>query len=251
MKKKETKLLLGVGAILLTGMTVGACGTFASDKNVPTAKQETEVLQEEKINISEVDDMESMGKTKDEIYAEYTENVFVNQILTTETGLAEDNLTLDYADNDTIIFHQKYGIFIYSISENKLLGAASWEEFGYPYEMSDTTNIISVNKQGTKIYIQSTETPDISVFDVKSKEIETTESPLPDTEKYNNQNHTSTCLNLDSTVARTDECIPLTDSTYLYLESGSGILQDLCYVIENTTEGTRQTGYIFTDIPTE
>lgn len=190
-------------------------------------------------------------ESKDEIYAEYKKDVFLNQVLNNDIGLSEDNLSLDYADKDTIIFHEKYGIFIYSISEKHLTDAISWEDFGYLTEVtSDTTNTISVNKNGTKIYIQSADNSDVYVYDVNNMTIQKAETDLPDTEKFNNKILTNDYITPDHTVGRTNYCVPITDSACLYLESGSGTLQDIFYVIENT-RGDRETGCIFEVLSSE
>ncbi len=73
-------------------------------------------------------------------------------VMTGNTFLGADGAILDYADEDKVIFHGCFGLYVYSASEGKTIGAVDLQALGCGYTQGDNACQVLVNRDGTQVY---------------------------------------------------------------------------------------------------
>lgn len=150
-----------------------------------------------------------------------------------------DGPVLDYADAETLIFHHHFGLFIYKTGSNRLESSVNLKELGCLDAEEKISCEIFVTRDGQKVYLHPFGTEEIYLYHVPSCQL-TREEYDSDYHWEHNMDffvplkETSDCVDPDYTVWRSKDCVTLTGDKqgYLYLESGSGMVMDLVYVVE-------------------
>lgn len=73
-------------------------------------------------------------------------------VMTGNTSLGADGAILDYADEDKMIFHGYFGLYVYSASEGKTIGAVDLQALGCGDTQGDNACQVLVSRDGSKVY---------------------------------------------------------------------------------------------------
>lgn len=73
-------------------------------------------------------------------------------VMTGNTSLGADGAILDYADEDKVIFHGYFGLYVYSASAGKTIGAVDLQALGCGDTQGDNTCQVLVSRDGSKVY---------------------------------------------------------------------------------------------------
>jgi len=73
-------------------------------------------------------------------------------VMTGDTSLGADGAILDYADEDKVIFHGNFGLYIYSVSAGETVGAVDLRALGCGDAQGDNTCQVLVNRDGSRVY---------------------------------------------------------------------------------------------------
>lgn len=68
-------------------------------------------------------------------------------------NLGADGVMLDYADNDIVIFHGYFGLFVYRLTDQQIIGAVDLEPIGCNYTQGDAYCEVLVSKDGKFVYL--------------------------------------------------------------------------------------------------
>ena len=186
---------------------------------------------------AEVTDDEEVSneiESTDEIEGEVIE--LTECLLTEEDICGADGPILDYADEKSIIFHDYCGMFVYDIDAEEIVTAFDLAAIGCQDTQGDASCQVSVTEDGKTIYLHASNTKNMYVFDVEEKVLTKRAYSMKDTGKLYGPEITSECVEADPTLFRTFYCADLGKEKYLYLESGSGLIADMCYVVEEAGE---------------
>lgn len=150
--------------------------------------------------------------------------------------IGADGTSLDYGDEDKIIFHDYYGLFVYSITEEKMLASVSLKDIGCGYTQGDRACELLVTDDGEAVYLHPMDISYLYHYDVEEgrlfrKAYSADEFAALSEKKFYKMKDTGDCLDPDYTVFRSSQCVTLSGGYFLYLESGSGLAEDLYYVI--------------------
>ncbi len=174
--------------------------------------------------------------SKDEVVTSFLDDAIqLTAKLVTEDDLCGHNGPfLDYADERYVVFHTNRWFYVYDMLQEEIIKSVG----------SNDIQDVKVSVSGKKAYIYDK-------LDLKNEPVYIFECDLLDKNKwltsifeeptiddFSDFSVTKECVLPDSTVFRTTECIQLIGKGYLYLESGSGLLEDLCLVVEDE-EGNR------------
>lgn len=147
---------------------------------------------------------------------------------------------LDYADEDILIFHHYFGLFVYDVSQNRLDSSVNLRALGCLNEQDGLDCDVFVSGGGDVVYIHPADTGEMYVYDVLSRRL-----VLEDFDRLSFEHNTDLFLQLkptrdyavpDYTVWRSRDCVTLTGGSYFYLECGSGMVEDLYYIVEQDGE---------------
>ena len=170
-----------------------------------------------------------------------------------ETVSGADGPLLDYADERFVVFHDYYGLFVYDMEMQCMTGALDLKAIGCQYTQGDNYCEVSVEEGGSRVYLHPLSEKDMYVFDVQDSVLTKREYSLDGVRIFRTLKQTGDCVNPNMTVLRSYQCATLRNDNaednhylYLYLESGSGMAIDLCYVISTTSE-ERERRYFFAD----
>lgn len=219
--------------------------TVAEDKEVlvnETADETTVNEENEQVATIEADAAESIGMP-DAPEASDTEEEIIEL---TECSVSEEDICgadgplLDYADENIIIFHDYCGMFVYNMKAEEITASFDLAAIGCQDTQGDTSCIVSVTDDGSIVYLHPSNTQDMYVYDVEKNLLTKKEYSMKDAGEFYEPKITSECVESDVTLFRTYYCADLGKNTYLYLESGSGLIADLCYVI---VKNDKQTEY--------
>lgn len=175
-------------------------------------------------------------------------------VVTSEMVCDIEGHVLDYADGETLIFHHDSGLFVYDIGRKKLDSSVNLKELGCLDAEEQVNCEIFVAADGKWVCLHPLDTKELYLYDVTGRRM-TREAY--DGDRYQAQNmdffvslrQTTDCVEPDYTDWRSRECVKLRDDpcSYLYLESGSGMLSDIYYVVEEDGGERVQTAKIFDD----
>ncbi len=168
------------------------------------------------------------------------ERMMVSPAVVTDQMVCDiDGPVLDYADHKTLIFHHDFGLFIYNIGESRLDSTVNLKELGCLDAKGRLNCEIFVTEDGQRVDLHPLDTDRLYVYNVTDRRM--TQEAYDGTyyEEHNMdffvpRNQTKNCVYPDYTVWRSKDCVPLSGSQtrYLYLESGSGMVMDLYYMVE-------------------
>lgn len=147
---------------------------------------------------------------------------------------------LDYADENTLIFHHYFGLFVYDVSQNRLDNSMNLKALGCLNAQEELDCEVFVSSGGDVVYIHPTDAGEMYVYDVLARRL-----VLEDFDRHSFEQNTDLFLQLkstrdcavpDYTVWRSRDCVTLMGGGYLYLECGSGMVEDLYYLVEKDRE---------------
>lgn len=154
--------------------------------------------------------------------------------VTEEDICGADGPLLDYADKQIVIFHDYFGLFVYDRKAQEISDAVDLEAIGCQYTQGDTACEVWAAADGSNVYLHPMKADEMYVLDVKEQTL--TKQPYTEEEVEEEEmsalEQTKACVEADPTVFRSASCAELANEKYLYLESGSGMALDLCYVVE-------------------
>ena len=159
----------------------------------------------------------------------------VNSELDSEPDICGENGPFfDYADDRYVVFHTTERFYVYDITQKEMVLGIGFNDI-YKVEMDAKT---------LKACIHEVDGDAISVYECDIvKGSCRLYGPLT-IDAFDDFLVTSECVLHDPTVFRTKECIQITDGSYMYLESGSGLLADLDLINEDKN-GNRTVYEIF------
>lgn len=137
----------------------------------------------------------------------------------------ENGPFLDYADDKYIVFHTTEWFYVYDMTIGDMVWSVGHTDI-FKVEV-DTTNL--------KAYVHDVVDGDMIFLyecDIENQNYILAED-MPTLSEEKGLLNTNECVPVDHTVYRTENCAKLEDGRYLYLESGSGLLKDLCLRIED------------------
>lgn len=146
----------------------------------------------------------------------------------------ENGPFLDFANDKYVIFHTVDKFYVYDIELGEICMRIGFTDI-FKVEV-DANNLKACvhDVVGDMITIYECDLLDLSCLLYGPTEVDAFDDFLV----------TSDCVVHDPTVFRTKECVQISDGSYLYLESGSGLLEDLSLVNEDK-KGNRTLYEIF------
>lgn len=246
MRYKKTAVFIAAPVLAVIIIVVIALGSN------PKSGQETDGTEPSKAAVSGTDsnaasrfaDAAAEGGRTDiaeEVLPDGVEPVTITKpVITKETIFGADGPILDYGDEDRLIFHDYFGLFVYNIRENRLEGAVDLAAIGCQYTQGDAYCEIFARKDGGAVYLHPNNAEEMYVYNTAEAKLV---RQAYDGRYFDSQSgelfwklkSTSDCVDPDYTVLRSSNCATLPGS-FLYLESGSGMLADLYYIVEQAKE---------------
>lgn len=176
------------------------------------------------------------GKFEDEISDEIDELIlqFPGYIADVSNYCGENGPFLDYADENYVIFHTLDRFFVYDI---KIQEVSIGIMFNHIYK-------IEVDAEKLMAYVHDVEGDMITIYDCDIVNRVCGTQGLMDVDAFDDLLITGDYVVHDPTVFRSKECVQVSDGSYLYLESGSGLLEDLS-IIQEDLSGKRTIYEVF------
>lgn len=249
MRYKKTAAFIAVPVLAVIILVIVALGSN------PKSGQETSGTEPSKAEVSGTDtnaalqpadadgESGSADIAKETLSEDAIPVTITKPLVTKRTIFGADGPILDYGDEERLIFHDYFGLFVYNIKEDRLEGAVDLAAIGCQYTQGDAYCEAAVSKDGRAVYLHLDNTEEMYVYD-------TTEAKLfrqaYDSRYFDSQSgelfwelkSTGDCVDPDYTVLRSSNCVALPGG-FLYLESGSGMVADLYYVVEHAKERVR------------
>ncbi|MBD5556618.1 MAG: DUF4362 domain-containing protein [Roseburia sp.] len=163
----------------------------------------------------------------------------VKEPLIEDIGLTSGDVILDYADTSTVIFHGPFGLFVYSMEEGRILRSLDLRSIGCEKAEGDDACEVSVSADGSTVYLMK-HNFSTYVYGVEEHTLELTSYTYDDlynkgVDLFEGLLKTKLCVQPDYTVLRSVDCVRVEDrgeTHYIYMQSGSGMLADLCVYAE-------------------
>lgn len=182
---------------------------------------DNEVL-DEKLEVIQVDDYEEQ------------------QMVHLETCGIVNGPFLDYADENYVVFHSRTQFFVYDIQAQNLKWHENFEE------SFESIDIVMVTKDGSLAYIYGQDGDAIYVYECDIQNGKELVLNLPDVNaetellKSNKGLYAlKDIVELDVTVFQSTNCMKISENKFLYLQSGSGLLEDLKIIIVDSQSNTQ------------
>jgi len=134
---------------------------------------------------------------------------------------------LDYASENKIIFHGHFGLFIYDLSEMKIINSLDLESIGCDAIQGSNYCEVSVSRDGNTIQLHPMENDKMYIYNVeKNKLIQTDNKPMKEPFKVNINNTPSGSVSY--------ETVEFANGDIGYLECEGSTIDELYYVVGNT-----------------
>ena len=152
--------------------------------------------------------------------------------ITEETYEGVAGVFLDYASEDRIIFHDYYGLFVYD-REKGLTGEIDLKAIGMEMIQGANAWNVQVTADGSWLYMHGMEDEYMYVYDVELNRLYLCEKyDVSGIDMFHGLLDMQDHVEPDYTVARSGYCVKVGTDSYHYLESGSGMPIDLCWIID-------------------
>lgn len=164
--------------------------------------------------------------------ADGTQITISEPVVDDSVGLGADGVFLDYADNERVIFHGYFGLFVYSLKEEQMLHAIDLEPLGCNYTQGENACEVLVSEDGEKVYLHTMSSDIMYEYDIKEQVMYQKPFSVEGIELFH-KFADSSVLPEDDTVYRSEKVVIFGEGEnthYGYLYSGSGLLKDLYYV---------------------
>lgn len=144
--------------------------------------------------------------------------------------LGADMVSLDYASDEIVIFHGYFGLFVYSLSDSKLINSINLEAIGCNYNQGDNYCSVSVSHDGDIIQLHNVSSKDMYVYYVYENRLVKKEyEPLE-----NNFKLIKTPEPLKETgYIYSTECVKFENGDIGYLRSNNWQIESLEYIRKN------------------
>lgn len=149
--------------------------------------------------------------------------------------------SLDYADKNIVIFHDYYGLFVYDINEQEIIGAVSLEPIGCNFTQGDNYCEVVVDSAGATVYLHPLPEKEMYVYDIKTAVLTKQEYNMAGVEAFEQFAIKEDVVDWDPTVFQTRTIVPIDEEHWVHMESSSGLIQDLAVVI---TKDGKQESYL-------
>lgn len=230
MRYKKTAVIAAVPLLALVAAVTVALGSnpvggSAADQNVEARRG------------SEADEESGESSAK--------QIALVAAVVTDQMVCDIEGPVLDYADGERLIFHNDSGLFVYDMGSSRLDSSVNLKALG-GFDDKELRNCeIFVTNDGKRVYLHPVDSQELYLYDVVGRKA-TLE--VYDSSYYHKNNRdffvqlrqTADCADPDYTVWRSKDCAALSGDRqgFVYLESGSGMLTDLYYIVETGGERT-------------
>lgn len=164
----------------------------------------------------------------------------VKEPLIEDRGLTSSNdVILDYADKNTAIFHGPFGLFVYSMEKGSLIRSLDLQSIGCEKTEGVDACEVSVSADGCTVYLLKHNFLTY-IYNVEEHTLELTSDTYDDlynqgVDLFEGLLQARLCVQPDYTVLRSSNCVRVEDgdeTCYIYMQSGSGMLADLCVYAE-------------------
>lgn len=149
--------------------------------------------------------------------------------------------SLDYADENIVVFHDYYGLFVYDINEQEIVGAISLEPIGCNYTQGDNYCEVMVDDEGTTIYLHPLSEKEMYVYGITTGVLTQEKYNMDGIEVFDNFEKKEDITGWDHTVFQTRNIVQVSKENWIHMESGSGLIQDLAVVV---TKDGKQESYL-------
>lgn len=92
-------------------------------------------------------------------------------VIYSDTSLGADGAELHYADDNLIIFHGYFGLFVYSIPDRAYIGCVDLKSIGCSATQGDEYCEVFVKEDGSEVYLHPVNLDDMYVYDVKANQL--------------------------------------------------------------------------------
>lgn len=153
---KYKKPLISVAICAVIGIVILAVDLLTSPPSTTTPSGGTEDIQIPQT----AEDMEEV---------ESAEEVEVNiPTIDLDANLGADGVILDYADDNIVIFHGYFGLFVYDLSNQKIVRAVDLVPIGCNYTQGDNYCEVMVSEDGAFVYLHPLSLSEMYVFHVST-----------------------------------------------------------------------------------
>ncbi len=187
--------------------------------------------------------LQENGERGDASSPEMQQILITRPTITDETIYGADAPKLDYVDNNTLIFHGNFGLFVYDRSGGRgFTGAIDLNVIGCGATQGDAYCEVKVSKDGRMVYLHPLNIEDMYVYDVLGNTLAMTKYNAAQVEMFDKLVATRECIDSKYFNGEVSEfCVQDQDGEYLYLECrGDGLVNDLYLV---SRENDMETGF--------
>ncbi|HBJ1647832.1 MULTISPECIES: hypothetical protein [Clostridium] len=85
-----------------------------------------------------------------------------------EQSVGTDMVTLDYASDDTVIFHDYFGLFIYDLNELQIIRSVDLQEIDCSMTQGDDYCEVTVSNDGSTIQLHNINSEDMYLYSVNT-----------------------------------------------------------------------------------
>jgi hypothetical protein len=150
-------------------------------------------------------------------------------VLTSDQNIGADMASLDYASDDTVIFHGYFGLFVYDLKSKKIMRSVALAPIGCDNTQGDNCCIVSVSKDGNTVQLHPVSSKSMYVYTVSDNTLQKTayvkiQNPFADFVE------TANAVGHEKANCSSDRAVKFSNGEYGYLNAKDWLIRNLVYV---------------------
>lgn len=240
---KQPAFWLVIAAVIVCGVAAVCLLTNPKESEIISEQDNMEFLQEKLQEEEQVAIVEGMTEGSASQEMELAE--IKAPSISAETISGADGPVLDYASEERLIFHDYYGLFVYDLNQG-MTAAIDLSALGCQDTQGDNACEVMIKNDGSTVYMHLVNEDWMYVYDIAEQNLFKDAYDEERIDRFFKLKDIRDCVDPDYTVLRSSLCVPLKNYRYHYLQSGSGMVIDLAWVVEKDGEQVQYI-YLFED----
>lgn len=146
--------------------------------------------------------------------------------------MGSDGVQLDYADEDRIIFHDWFGMFVYDMEVKQFVGAVNLAQIGCSYTQGDNACEVWAASDGGTVYLHPAQDEGMFIYRVETNTVTRERYDIAGVDMFDDFLDTREMVQPDYTMFQSERCVAVdTEEGVCYgLIESAGMIESISFV---------------------
>lgn len=172
------------------------------------------------------------GSVEDSGNLSYEEVSLTPPTLSQGMVIGSDGVQLDYADENRVIFHDWFGMFVYDIEVKQFVGAVDLEQIGCGDTQGDNACEVRVSADGGTVYLHPAQDEEMYMYRVETNTVTREKYDISGINMFDDFLDTREMVEPDHTMFQSERCVEIDteEGTCYGLIESAGMIESISFV---------------------